>query len=306
MSNFPTNLPDGVLTASVTPLTADYQIDHVALAFHCRWLLANGNDGICLMGTTGEANSFSVDERMEALKKVIDAGVPPEKLIVGTGCCALTDTIRLTQHATEQKVGGVLMLPPFYYKQVSEDGLSRYFEKVVNDVASPDLRIYLYHMPKVTGVPFTLPLVKRLVTAHPGVIVGMKDSSGEWANMKAVCEMLPGFKIYAGTEKYLLDILKAGGAGCISATTNLTGNLAARVYKNKDTAQADQLQAELGQVRNAFEGFSFVAAVKHVLAKSHQNQQWLNIRPPNSPLDLKDATELEGRLSRIGFSLSVT
>lgn len=301
MNNIDIKLPDGVITASVTPLTSQYQIDHNALAAHCRWLLANGNNGICLMGTTGEANSFSVDERIEALESVVKAGIPCEKLIVGTGCCALTDTIRLTRHATSLGVGGVLVLPPFYYKQVNENGLVEYFTSLINAIRSENLRIYLYHFPKMTGVPFTVSLVKRLVMKYPDIIVGMKDSSGEWENMKAICEGLPGFKIYAGTEKYLLDILRIGGAGCISATTNLTGNLAAKVYANKNRSEAACLQEKLTQARMAFEGWSFISGVKHLLAHRQPHVEWLNIRPPNSKLTPTEAAELESRLSGISM-----
>ena len=296
-----TRLPDGVIAASVTPLTSEYNIDHAALAAHCHWLLANGNNGICLMGTTGEASSFGIDERMKALESVVEAGVPPEKLIVGTGCCALTDTIRLTQHATALNVGGVLVLPPFYYKQISENGLIAYFSALIDATRSERLRIYLYHFPKMTGVPFSVSLVKRLVGIYPDTIVGMKDSGGDWENMKTMSEAVPGFKLYAGTEKYLLDIIRIGGAGCISATTNLTGNLAADVYAAKDSVTADALQEKLTKARLAFEGLSFISGVKHVLAQQQPHVGWLNIRPPNSRLTSAEAADLESRLSGISL-----
>ncbi len=301
MSNDNIKLPDGVIAASVTPLTSEYQIDHPALTAHCHWLLANGNNAICLMGTTGEANSFSVKERMDALESAIKDGVPPEKLIVGTGCCALTDTIQLTRHAISHRVGGVLVLPPFYYKQISENGLMDYFAALVNATKSAHLRIYLYHFPKMSGIPFSPSLVKRLAGQYSDIIVGMKDSSGDWKNMEIICKELPGFKIYAGTEKYLLDIVRIGGAGCISATTNLTGNLAAHVYAGKSSFEADSLQKKLTKARMAFEGFSFISGVKHILAHRQSDVGWLNIRPPNSKLTPAEAAELESRLSGISM-----
>jgi len=303
MSNFQTQLPDGVFAASVTPLTKEFSVDHVALAKHCKWLLQNGNNGVCLMGTTGEANSFSVEERIEALDKLIASGFPADKLLVGTGLCALPDTIKLTTHAVSKNVGGVLMLPPFYYKGLSEDGLARYFQEVIKVVNNDSLRIYLYHFPKMTGVPFTVSLVKRLVKEHPGIVVGMKDSSGEWENMKTICAEIPGFKLYAGTEKYLLDVLKAGGAGCISATTNATGKMAEAVYQSRDTSNAESLQRNLTTARQAFEGVSFISGVKHIFATGHNNPEWLNIRPPNSKATPQEAKDLEGRLNAIGFTL---
>ncbi|HEY5690903.1 MAG TPA: dihydrodipicolinate synthase family protein, partial [Cyclobacteriaceae bacterium] len=256
MTKFNSNLPSGVFAASVTPLKHDYTIDHEALVAHCNWLLANGNNGICFMDTTGEANSFSVEERIAALDYLIDRGFPAEKLLVGTGCCALTDSVKLTLHATSKKVGGVLMLPPFYYKGLTDEGLMEYFSIIIEAVASPDLRIYLYHFPKMTSVPFTLEFVKKLINKYPDTVVGMKDSGGDWSNMKAFLDAFPGFKLYSGTEKYFLDVLRAGGAGLISATTNLTGNLAARVYTKRNERDADILQTKLTEARLAFEGAS--------------------------------------------------
>ena len=299
MTRFKTNLPDGVFAASVTPLKSDFSIDLEALDKHCHWLLDNGNNGVCLMGTTGEANSFSVAERMAALDHVVGEGFPPEKLLVGTGCCALPDTIRLTKHATSSGVGGVLMLPPFYYKGVGENALMEYFNRVIEGVGDPNLRVYLYHFPKMTGVPFSVPFVKNLVSSHPETVVGMKDSSGDWENMEAICRGIPEFKLYSGTEKYFLRVLKAGGAGVISATTNLTGKLAAQVYAHRDDAQGEEIQDKLTEARLAFEGASFISSVKHLLSKKHQNKDWLNIRPPNENLSEGQAAELDARLREI-------
>lgn len=301
MTSFQTNLPDGVFAASVTPLKKDFTIDKDALVKHCNWLLENGNHGICLMGTTGEANSFSIEERMEALDYILEKGISADRLVVGTGCCALPDTVRLTKHAISKKVGGVLMLPPYYYKQLTDDGLAKYFSIVIDQVADDALKIYLYHFPKMTGVPFTIPLIKQLVKSFPNTIVGMKDSDGDWANMKAVLEAIPGFKLYAGTEKHFLEVLRAGGAGCISATTNLTGNIAAAVYQQKDTPSADKLQESLSAARHAFEGFSFIAAVKQVLSQKQNNTDWLNIRPPNSNLTADQVKSLEERLTNVSL-----
>lgn len=304
MTKFNSNLPNGVFAASVTPLKSDFTIDHEALVNHCNWLLANGNHGICFMGTTGEANSFSVEERIAALDYLIDNGFPAEKLLVGTGCCALTDSIQLTKHAASNKVGGVLMLPPFYYKGLTDEGLMDYFSLVIDKVDSPDLRIYLYHFPKMTSVPFTLDFVKQLTSKYPGTVVGMKDSGGEWSNTKAFLDAFPGFKLYSGTEKYFLDVLRSGGAGVISATTNLTCNLAALVYAKRNEVDADHLQAKLTEARLAFEGASFVSSVKHELAKWHNDKKWLNIRPPNSNLSESQIAELEGRLKAIDFGIT--
>ncbi len=303
MSQFKSNLPEGVFAASVTPLKKDFSIDHEALLNHCIWLLANGNNGICFMGTTGEANSFSVSERIAALDYLVDNGFPPDKLLVGTGCCALPDTIQLTKNATSKGVGGVLMLPPFYYKGISDDGLMNYFIRVIEGVDDPNLKIYLYHFPKMTGIPFSISFVKNIVSSHPDTVVGMKDSSGDRSNMEAICTGIPGFKLYSGTEKYFLDVLRAGGAGVISATTNLTGAMAAQVYTHRNDDKADELQAKLTEARLAFEGASFISSVKQVLAKHHQNKEWLHTRPPNENLTEEQTAELENRLKEIDFSI---
>ncbi len=299
MTIFNTNLPDGVFAASVTPLKSDYSINLEALVQHCNWLLANGNNGICFMGTTGEANSFSVDERKAALDYIIEKGIPADRLLVGTGCCSLTDTIELSKHAVSKNVGGVLMLPPFYYKGLTDEGLKNYFSEVIKGVNNPSLKIYLYHFPKMTGVNFSVDFVKRLVDEYSGTVVGMKDSSGDWENMKAICKAIPGFKLYSGTEKYFLDVLRAGGAGVISATTNLTGYIAAEVYNRWKDESADELQQTLTAARLAFEGASFISSVKYILSQWHENKEWLNIRPPNSKLNTKDIEDLENRLKAI-------
>lgn len=303
MTKFQTSLPDGVFAASVTPLKKDFTIDHEALLNHCNWLLANGNNGICFMGTTGEANSFSVNERIAALDYLVDKGFPSEKLLVGTGCCSLPDSIQLTRHATSKSVGGVLMLPPFYYKGLTDDGLLKYFSMVIESVADERLRIYLYHFPKMTGVPFTVSFVKALVKQFPTTLVGMKDSGGDWNNMKGVLDEIPGFKLYSGTEKYFLQTLMAGGAGTISATTNLTGRMAAQVYSNWKAKEAETLQSKLTEARTAFEGPSFISSVKSVLSKAHDRPEWQNIRPPNSTLTGEQAEALEARLKAIAFEV---
>jgi len=303
--SFRTSLPAGVFAASLTPLKNDLSIDCDALTAHCKWLLANGNDGIALLGTTGEANSFTVEERFQILDAVLKGGMPPEKLMVGTGCCAFPDTVALTQHAVSQGVGGVLMLPPFYYKTVTDAGLANYFELIINHIKDPRLRIYLYHFPQLAKVSFSTPLVKLLVKEFPGIVVGMKDSSGNWEHMQEICRELPGFNLYAGTEKYLLDLLRIGGAGCISATTNATAQFARKVFQNWQSENAVGFQKHLTKLRAAFEGYSFVSVLKYLFAKWSSNSAWLNLRPPNAMLREKEAAIVTQRLKALGFDLDL-
>jgi len=304
MSEFETNLPDGVFTAAITPMNKDLSVNYDALNNHIRWLLDNGSDGICLLGTTGEANSFTVEERIKVIDEVIAGGIPAEKLLVGTGCCAHPDTIKLTKRAMKYNVGGILMLPPFYYKGLSDDGISDYFKLVIREVNDDHMRIYLYHFPVMTGVPFTVPLLKRLIDENPGIIVGMKDSGGDLENMRNVCESIPGFKMYAGTEKFLLDTLRLGGPGCITATGNATVKHAAEVYANWQTPEADALQENLNTLRRAFEVTSFAMGLKYLFSKWRNDPDWLNVRPPNAIPDRDSQQLLESNLEAIDFTLS--
>ncbi|HEY6711947.1 MAG TPA: dihydrodipicolinate synthase family protein, partial [Rubrobacter sp.] len=211
----------GVLAAVLTPMNEDLNPDHQAFAAHCHRLLAAGCHGLSVFGTTGEANSLSVDERLAALEALVESGVPVEKLLPGTGSCALTDTVRLSRAALESGAARVLVLPPFYYKGVGDDGLFRFFAEVVERVGDDRLRLYLYHIPQMTGVDLGLPLISRLIDAYPAVVVGTKDSSGDRERIMTLCREFPDFSVLAGTETLLLETLRSGGGGCISATVNV-------------------------------------------------------------------------------------
>lgn len=297
-----TSLPDGVFAAALTPLRSDLSIDHAGFATHCRWLLANGCDGVAPMGTTGEANSFSVAERIEALDRLLDAGIPAERLLVGTGCAAVPDTVVLTRHAIAHGVGGVLVLPPFYYKNVSDDGLFAAFDQIIQRVASDRLRLYLYHFPQMTGVPFSHALIGRLVERYPKTVVGIKDSGNDWNNMKTTCEIFPGFRVYAGSEEFLLPIVQAGGTGCISATTNVTCRLAAEVYAKREAPEAHALQQRLSQVRETIGKYPLIPALKRLTAERTDHDAWRLTRPPHLPLDDERYVALKTELQRIGFA----
>src|SRR5918995_778970 len=211
----------GVLAAVLTPMDEDLNPDHRAFAAHCHRLLEAGCHGLSVFGTTGEANSLSVDERLAALEALVDGGVSPEKLLPGTGSCALTDTVRLSRAALEAGTAGALVLPPFYYKDVGDDGLFRFFAEVVERVGDDRLRLYLYQIPQMTGVDLGLPLISRLIEAYPGIVVGTKDSSGDRDRITTLCREFPDFSILAGSETLLLETLRSGGGGCLSPTPNL-------------------------------------------------------------------------------------
>jgi 4-hydroxy-tetrahydrodipicolinate synthase len=287
--------PEGVLAAVLTPMDGGLTPDHRAFAAHCHRLLAGGCHGLSVFGTTGEANSLSVDERLAALEALVESDVPVETLLPGTGSCALTDTVRLSRAALEAGAPGALVLPPFYYKGVGDEGVFRFFAEVVERVGDDRLRLYLYHIPQMTGVDLGLPLISRLIDAYPGVIVGTKDSSGDSERIMTLCREFPDFSVLAGTETLLLETLRSGGAGCISATVNVTSRLARRVHdahaSGKDD-EAEALQERLTQVRGSIEAYPVIPALKQLMARSTGDRNWRNIRPPLSELDEKSAEDL--------------
>jgi 4-hydroxy-tetrahydrodipicolinate synthase len=278
----------GVLAAVLTPMDEDLNPDHQAFVAHCHRLLAAGCHGLSVFGTTGEANSLSVEERLATLQALVESGVPPEKLLPGTGSCALTDTVRLSQTALEAGTAGALVLPPFYYKGVGDDGLFRFFAEVVERIGDDRLRLYLYHIPQMTGVDLGLPLISRLIDAYPGVVVGTKDSSGDRERIMTLCRELPDFSVLAGTESLLLETLRSGGEGSISATVNVTSRLARRVHdahaSGKDD-EAEAVQERLTRVRRSIEAYPVIPALKQLMTRLTGDEQWRNIRPPLSALD---------------------
>jgi 4-hydroxy-tetrahydrodipicolinate synthase len=285
----------GVLAAVLTPMDEDLNPEHQAFAAHCHRLLGAGCHGLSVFGTTGEANSLSVDERLAALEALVESGVPPEKLLPGTGSCALTDTVRLSHAALEAGTAGALVLPPFYYKGVDDDGLFRFFAEVVERVSDDRLRLYLYHIPQMTGVDLRLPLISRLIEAYPGIVVGTKDSSGDRERIMTLCREFPHFFVFAGTETLLLETLRSGGEGCISATVNVTSRLARRVHDAHAAAKHDEaeaLQEHLTQLRASIEAYPVIPALKQLMTRLTGDKQWRNIRPPLSGLDENHASDL--------------
>ncbi|HJQ28522.1 MAG TPA: dihydrodipicolinate synthase family protein [Rubrobacter sp.] len=288
-------LPKGVLAAVLTPMDEDLTPNHRAFIAHCHRLLAAGCHGLSVFGTTGEGTSLSTDERLVALEALAESDVPGETLLPGTGSCALTDTVRLSRAALEAGAAGVLVLPPFYYKDTGDDGLFRFFAEVVERVGDDRLRLYLYHIPQMTGIDLGLPLISRLIEAYPGVIVGTKDSSGDRERITTLCREFPGFSVLAGTESLLLDALRNGGDGCISATVNVTSRLARRVHDAHTAGHVDEaeaLQGRLTKLRASIEAYPVIPALKRLMAELTGEEVWRSLRPPLSELDDERANEL--------------
>jgi len=293
----------GVFAASLTPMTAEGEPDIDRLIEHGRWLLANGCDGVALLGTTGEANSLSVDQRLGIIEAA--AALPANKIMIGTGCCALADTVRLSRAALAGGCPHLLMLPPFYYKNLSDDGVFRAYAETIERLGDSALRVYLYHFPQMSAVPISLAVIERLITAYPGTIAGVKDSSGDWSNTEALLRTFPTLATFAGTERFLLDNLRAGGPGCISATTNVSAPMAQAVYAARDTADADALQEKLTAVRLAIQAYPAIPALKYLTYRRTGLKDWLNMLPPMVDLDEARRTSLVAELTELGFFTDV-
>jgi 4-hydroxy-tetrahydrodipicolinate synthase len=292
----------GVFTASLTPLNNDLSIDFPRLIRHARNLLEKGSDGLALLGTTGEANAFSVEERVELLEVTGKSDLPKDRIMIGTGCCALPDTVRLSRFALDCGFRHLLVLPPFYYKNLTDQGLEAYFSRLIDQLDTDEAKIILYNFPKLTGVPFSLPLLENLIIKYPSVISGIKDSSGDFENMRKMCHGLPGFSVFAGTEKYLLDILKIGGAGCISATANITCSLSAEIYRNFASGEpAEALQEKLTSIRTAMDAFPLIGMLKRMMQHRENESGWQNVRPPNVPMNAEDYQVLAEKLEKLGI-----
>lgn len=308
----------GVLAPVLTPFKADLSPDRGRLIRHCQWLLSQ-NCGLAPFGTTSEANSMSTDERLSLLDALIAAGIDPSRMMPGTGCCSMTETVELTAHAVKNGCAGVLMLPPFYYKDVSKEGLYRYFSEVVQRVGDTHLRIYLYHIPPVAIVGITPGLVERLLKAYPNAIAGMKDSSGDWNNTRTFLDAFSreGFDVFVGSETFLLANMRNGGAGTISATANVNPaaiyELYAECSRNQksdighQTSELEQQQARLNVVREVFSSRKFpsvIAALKQAIAIYANDPDWARVRPPLVALTAEQAKLLAAELKRIGFAMN--
>ena len=294
----------GVLSPVVTPFDSELRPDGQRLARHCRWLLDN-DVGLAVFGTNSEANSLSLVEKMKLMDTLMEAGIPGHRMMPGTGCCALSDSVELTRHAVNHGCGGVLMLPPFYYKGVSDEGLFRNFSEIIQRVGDERLRIYLYHIPPVAQVPITLTLIERLLKAYPGTIAGAKDSSGDWDNTRAMLERFQpeGFDVFPGSETFLLAALRAGGAGCISATANVNPAAIAALAATWQDDDADEQQEALNAIRAIFQDYVMIPALKAAIAHHSGDDEWVRLRPPLVELDAAQRTELAAKLDAAGFAM---
>jgi 4-hydroxy-tetrahydrodipicolinate synthase len=303
ISLHPSTLP-AVLSPVLTPFKEDGSPDAQKLLKQCQWLEANGV-GQAIFGTNSEANSMSAPQKMGTLTTLIEGGLNPAHMMPGTGATSIDATVNMTRHAVQHKCAGVLMLPPFYYKDVTDDGLFAYFSEVIQKVGDAGLQIYIYNIPPVTKINLSLSLLERLTKEYPKTVVGMKDSSGDWAYTESVIKLLApsGFRVYAGSEVFLMRALRAGGVGCISATANVNPKAIAELAAHWRESDADQRQAALDQVRSVFAQYQMIAGMKTAVAHFSKDSEWLRVRPPLMQLSADQQAKLLGELQKINFSM---
>jgi 4-hydroxy-tetrahydrodipicolinate synthase len=274
----------GVIAAIATPIDEGGAPGLKRAVNLARYLLDNGCDGLNVLGTTGEATSFSVDERKGVMDAYKANGLPMHRLMVGTGAASVTDAVALTRHAADLGFGGALVLPPFYYKGVPNDGLAAYIETLVKATDQKPIPIYLYHFPAMSGLPWHVALIRRLLDSFSSRIAGLKDSSGDMAYARSAAAIAKNFAVFPSTEACLLEARRGDFAGCISATANLNADLCARAWSEGDTTALDAAVA----IRKLFDGKPLVPGVKALLAHIHGDAGLSRVRPPLAPFSAAD------------------
>lgn len=293
---------NGVIAATASPLHDDLTIDHDRLIAHCRWLLEPGRcNGINLLGTTGEATSFSREQRLAAMRAVAAAGLPLDRMMVGTGAAALDDAAVLTAAARDLGFAGALLLPPFYYKGIDAESLIAYVEALISRAGAEGLRLYLYHIPQNTGVPYPIDAVARLRDRHPDTVVGLKDSAGDLAYSRELAKRLPGFDVFPGSEGSLAEARQSGFAGCVSATTNVTGTLAQTVWRQPDTEEGRRAAAQVVAIREALARYPLVSSVKWALSDMKGDPAFERPHPPLRRLLPEEKSALASALAGTAY-----
>ncbi len=290
----------GVIAAAATPVAANGKIDQERLVTHCTWLLeAGGCDGVNLLGTTGEATSFSVQQRLEAMSTVANAGLPMSRFMVGTGAAALADAVALTKAADDLGFAGALLVPPFYYKDLDENAVISYVQRVIDEADPQRAKLYLYHIPQASGVPYSIEIVEQLAQQNPGVLRGVKDSSGVLTYSEELARRLPEIDVFPSSEGTLSSADEFGFAGCISATTNVNGALAQDAWSARGTDAGRQAGEKALAIRNAISQFTLVPSVKWSVSLIHNDPFWQRLQPPLTSLNPDQAKVLEAALDEL-------
>lgn len=296
----------GVLSPVVTAFSKDLSVDTLRMAAHCRWLLSQ-NCGLAIFGTNSEGNSLTVAEKIALLEDLVAAGIDPTRMMPGNGCCALPDTVELTRKAVELGCGGVLMLPPFYYKNASDEGLYRAFAEAIERVGDSRLRVYLYHIPPMAQVPLSVALIDRLVKEFPDTVVGIKDSGGDMENTLAMLRVgWDDFRIFVGSESFLLENMRHGGSGSIAATANINPAAINDLYLNWQADDADDRQAQLDNIRGIVTQNGplwAIAGIKAAISHYGDDEGWGECRPPLVALTAAEKFTLINQLDAEGFEM---
>ncbi|MDA9929866.1 dihydrodipicolinate synthase family protein [Alphaproteobacteria bacterium] len=293
----------GLISPILSPFNDDLSFNQDLYNNFAAELLATGCSGLAPFGTTGEALSLSSAERMAAVEGLAAFGIDPSKMIPGTGLCNLPETIALSRRAIDLGCAGVMTLPPFYFKGMADDGYFDYFERLIDGIDHPDLKLYLYHIPQVAGVGLSIDLVSRLFAAYPDVIVGIKDSSGNWDNTRQLLE-IDGLIVYPGAELPVIEAIRLGAPGCISATANLNGANIAKVIDlclDGMWERAAAAHIAVKEVRQLFQEYAPIPAQKALLAKRTGDTRWNNLRPPSQPIDTETRNNLAEKLAPYGM-----
>ena len=292
----------GVFAPVLTPFDATLAPDRQKFVRFCQWLIDQGV-GLAVFGTNSEANSLSLDERLDLLDALTAAGLPAGRMMPGTGSCALTDAVKLGAAAAKAGTAAVLMLPPFYYKPVSEDGLFAFYAETIERVGDRRFKICLYHIPQMSGVPITLRLIEMLLKRYPTTVAGIKDSGGDFAHTKAMLDGFEGFRVFCGSERFLTETMRHGGAGCISATANVSPAAIADAFRRHREPCAEGRQRALDAIRGIFQDYPMIAALKHAVAQYGRCESFRITRPPLPPLEPDTSAALIARLESAGFAM---
>jgi 4-hydroxy-tetrahydrodipicolinate synthase len=290
----------GAWTACLTPFRADGSIDDELFIGHCRAMVAE-NCGVSLFGTTGEGTAISPEERMASLDRVIAAGIAPDRIIPGIGFCDTATSARVIGHAVRARTAAVLVLPPFYMKGVSDEGLFRHFADIIEKVGSRELKLLVYNFPALTSLTLAPDLVRRLADAYPGTVIGIKDSSAEWSLSSRYLELLPDLSVFLGDERSLLANLRHGGAGTISGMANVIGGTLAELCATFQRQDADAIQARIAEAVSVVLDQPFIPLTKAMVAARSGEKGWLRVRPPLEALDLAAGVTAARRLAELGL-----
>ena len=295
----------GVNVAVLTAMRPDLTVDLDLMAAHSRWLLEQGANGLGVLGTTGEANSLGISERLHLMEGLVERGLPADKMLPGVGVPAISDTVAMARRAAELGCRGCLVLPPFFYKNPSEDGLFAYYSEIIQRVGGA-LALYFYHFPAQSAVPITVSLIERLLRAHPGAMRGIKDSTGDWSNTKSYIDHFAadGFEVYCGDDGHLLQNLQAGGAGSISAASNVSAAINARVCANWENREAASAQQTLTAMRAAITAAPLIPGLKALVARHTGEADWETIRPPHVKLNSEQKAKLFSNFDACGVELA--